>query len=89
MKIPNNPAKAYLAGQKVGHKNTTMLVATVLRDKIGFHVREETEDERDTMSIKYFWDCRDELADEVRSGRIKLKDIEQMLMDEENMRITE
>ena len=66
-----------------------MLVAAVLRDKMGFHVREETGDERDTMSIKYFWDCCDELADEVRSGRIKLKDIEQMLMEEEQMRITE
>lgn len=89
MNIPNNPAKAYLAGQKIGHKNTMMLVATVLRDKMGFHVREETEDERDAMSIKYFWDCCDELADEVRNGRIKLKDIEQMLMEEEQMRITE
>lgn len=89
MNIPNNPAKAYLLGQKVGHKNAMTLAITVLRDKFGFHVKEETEDSRDTMSLQYFWDCCNEIADEIKKGRVTIKDINEVLLDEAKVKITE
>lgn len=73
--IPNNPAKAYEVGRLDGTKQCMDNVSCVLLDKCGFHVREETADSHDTMSIEYLQKCLVELVDAKNSGYVTKKDI--------------
>lgn len=82
--LPNNPMQAYLLGQRHGTQKTMGSVAMVLTDKFGFHVKENTADERDLKSVEYLYNCIVELTTEVNEGRITHKDIKQVLAEEHN-----
>lgn len=73
--VPNNPAKAYELGRLDGTKQCMDNVSCVLLDKCGFHMREETADSHDTMSIEYLQKCLVELVDAKNSGYVTKKDI--------------
>lgn len=73
--VPNNPAKAYELGRLDGTKQCMDNVSCVLLDKFGFHVREETADEHDTMSIEYLQKCLVKLVNAKNSGYVTKKDI--------------
>lgn len=83
-KIPNNPMQAYMTGKLHGTRETMGSVAMILCDKFGWHIREQTEDEHDQQSIAYLYDCIVELTNEINSGRIKHKDISEVLAEEHN-----
>ena len=85
MKIPNNPQQAYLMGKRHGTQENMDLVAMALTDKCGFHVREETEDCRDTKSVAYLYEQLEYYAAEINAGRIKRKDIKKMLAEEQSL----
>lgn len=80
--MPNNPMQAYLLGQRHGNQQALGSVAMVLFDKFGWHGKERTEDERDQQSIAYLYDCIIDLTKEINSGRIKHKDIKEVLAEE-------
>lgn len=80
--VPNNPAKAYELGRLDGTKQCMDNVSCVLLDKCGFHVREETADERDTKSLEYLQQCLVELVESKNNGYIKMADIEKALRGE-------
>lgn len=69
-------------GKIQGTKENMDVVAMVLLDKFGFHIQEETEDEHDTKSLTYLYNCIVELVQEVNEGRIRRRHIEDMLSEE-------
>lgn len=69
-------------GKIQGTKENMDVVAMVLLDKFGFHIQEETEDEHDTKSLTYLYNCIVELVQEVNDGRIRRRHIEDMLSEE-------
>ena len=73
--LPNNPKQAYMLGKLHGTQDTMGNVAMVLLDKCGWHIKEQTADAHDTMSISYLYECIVALAEEINAGRIKRKDI--------------
>lgn len=79
-KIPNNPYQAYLMGKRHGMQDNMDLVAVCLLDKCGFHAK--SEDVTDRQSIEYLYGQLTEYAAEINSGRIKRRDIKEMLCDE-------
>lgn len=81
-KIPNNPARAYMLGKLHGTQENMGNVAMVLCDKFGWHIEEKTDDEHDAQSIQRLYNCLVELAEEINSGRIKHKDIADVLAEE-------
>lgn len=83
-KIPNNPMQAFLLGRRTGAQETMSNVAHVLTDKFGWHIKEETEESRDTKSIQYLYDCLVDLKEKIDSGRITYKDIKEVLATEHN-----
>lgn len=80
--IPNNPAKAYEVGRLDGTKKCMDNVSCTLLDKFGFHVADESEDERDTKSLAYLQQCLVELVEARNKGYIKASDIEKALRGE-------
>ena len=58
------------------------MIGMVLLDKFGWHVREETEDARDTMSLAYLFECLKELADAINNGYVRRKHIRDTLAEE-------
>ena len=48
-------------------------------------LKEQTADVHDTMSISYLYECIVALAEEINDGRIKRKDIKQVLAEEHNV----
>lgn len=83
-KIPNNPTKAYMLGKLHGTQENMGSTAMVLCDKFGWHIKEQTVDEHDTQSIQYLYDCLVELTEEINAGRIRHKDIKEVLAEEYN-----
>jgi hypothetical protein len=83
--LPNNPKQAYMLGKLHGTQDTMGNVAMVLLDKCGWHIKEQTADAHDTMSISYLYECIVALAEEINDGRIKRKDIKQVLAEEHNV----
>lgn len=69
-------------GKIQGTKENMDMVAMVLLDKFGFHIQEETADERDTKSLSYLYNCIVELVREVNEGRIRRRHIADMLSEE-------
>lgn len=57
----------------------------VVLDKCGWHIKEQAADAHDTMSISYLYECIVALAEEINDGRIKRKDIKQVLAEEHNV----
>lgn len=83
--LHNNPKQAYMLGKLHGTQDTMGNVAMVLLDKCGWHIKEQTADVHDTMSISYLYECIVALAEEINDGRIKRKDIKQVLAEEHNV----
>ena len=82
--IPNNPAKAFLAGQRKGTRDTLSMVVMALTDKHGWVL--DDDNRRDT--IKRLAGEVESLAAEIRAGRIKLRDIDGVLREELGVEIT-
>lgn len=78
--IPNNPMKAYMLGKRHGAQETMDLVAMTLIDKCGFHAKREVPD--DTQSIDFLYRQIVSYATEINEGRIKRKEIKDMLAEE-------
>ena len=71
-----------MKGKLQGTRENMDMVAMVLLDKFGWHINEETPDNRDTESLRYFYDCVVETTKEINEGRIKRRHIKEMLADE-------
>lgn len=82
--IPNDPAKAFTAGQRKGTRDTLSMVVMALTDKHGWTL--DDPDRNDT--IKRLAGEVESLAAEIRAGRIKLRDIDGVLRDELGVEIT-
>lgn len=82
--IPNDPAKAFTAGQRKGTRDTLSMVVMALTDKHGWTL--DDPDRNDT--IKRLAAEVESLAAEIRAGRIKLRDIDGVLRDELGVEIT-
>ena len=65
------------------------MIGMVLQDKFGWHVREETQDSHDTMSLEYLFKCLVELTNEINNGYVKRKDIRKTLSDEYKVAFTD
>lgn len=78
--IPNNPMKAFLLGKRQGTKDNMDMVAMTLIDKCCFHVKREVPD--DTQSIDFLYRQLVSYAAEINEGRIKRKEIKDMLAEE-------
>ena len=71
--------RIFMSGKRRGAQETMDMVAMVLQDKFGFHVRDGG---RDTMSIEYLYHCIEDLAAAINSGYIKRQDIKHTLAEE-------
>ena len=78
-----------MKGKLQGTRENMDMIGMVLQDKFGWHVREETEDERDTMSLEYLFKCLVELTNEINNGYVKRKDIRKTLSEEYKVAFTE
>lgn len=83
MKLPNNPQKAYLLGKRHGTQDNMDLVAMALIDKAGWSVK--SDDPADRCNISWLYDQLLYYAEEINSGRIKRRDVKEMLQDESNL----
>ena len=71
-----------MKGKLLGTQENMDMVGMVLLDKFGWHVHEETEDVRDTMSLAYLFECLKELADAINNGYVRRKHIRDTLAEE-------
>ena len=78
-----------MKGKLQGTRENMDMIGMVLQDKFGWHVREETEDGHDTMSLEYLFKCLVELTQEINNGYVKRKDIRKTLADEYKVAFTE
>ena len=78
-----------MKGKLQGTRENMDMIGMVLQDKFGWHVREETDDEHDTMSLEYLFKCLVELTQEINNGYVKRKDIRQTLSEEYKVAFTE
>lgn len=78
-----------MKGKLQGTRENMDMIGMVLQDKFGWHVREETEDGHDTMSLEYLFNCLVELTQEINNGYVKRKDIRKTLADEYKVAFTE
>lgn len=78
-----------MKGKLQGTRENMDMVGMVLQDKFGWHVREETPDGHDTMSLEYLFNCLVELTQEINNGYINRKDIRKTLSEEYKVAFTE
>ena len=78
-----------MKGKLQGTRENMDMIGMVLQDKFGWHVREETEDKHDTMSLEYLFNCLVELTNEINNGYVKRKDIRKTLAEEYKVAFTE
>lgn len=78
-----------MKGKLQGTRENMDMIGMVLQDKFGWHVREETPDGHDTMSLEYLFNCLVELTQEINNGYVKRKDIRQTLSEEYKVAFTE
>ena len=78
-----------MKGKLQGTRDNMDMIGMVLQDKFGWHVREETEDGHDTMSLEYLFNCLVELTNEINNGYVKRKDIRKTLSEEYKVAFTE
>lgn len=71
--------RIFMVGKRRGAQETMDMVAMVLQDKFGFHVRDGG---RDTQSIEYLYRCMEELAAAINNGYVKRRDIKRTLAEE-------
>lgn len=85
--VPNNPMQAYITGKRDGTKENMDMIAMALIDKAGWH--RSSEDSEDRQSIEWLFNQLVYYAEEINSGRIKRRDIKEMLAEEQNMRFVD
>lgn len=78
-----------MKGKLQGTRENMDMIGMVLQDKFGWHVREETPDGHDTMSLEYLFNCLVELTQEINNGYVKRKDIRQTLSEEYKVAFTD
>ena len=78
-----------MKGKLQGTRENMDMIGMVLQDKFSWHVREETPDGHDTMSLEYLFNCIVELTQEINNGYVKRKDIRKTLADEYKVAFTE
>ena len=78
-----------MKGKLQGTRENMDMIGMVLQDKFGWHVREETPDGHDTMSLEYLFNCLVELTQEINNGYVKRKDIRKTLSEEYKVAFTE
>ena len=78
-----------MKGKLQGTRENMVMIGMVLQDKFGWHVREETPDGHDTMSLEYLFNCLVELTQEINNGYVKRRDIRKTLADEYKVAFTE
>ena len=78
-----------MKGKLQGTRENMDMIGMVLQDKFGWHVREETTDSHDTMSLEYLFKCLVELTNEINNGYVKRKDIRKTLSDEYKVAFTD
>ena len=78
-----------MKGKLQGTRENMDMIGMVLQDKFGWHVREETPDGHDTMSLEYLFNCIVELTQEINNGYVKRRDIRKTLADEYKVAFTE
>ena len=78
-----------MKGKLQGTRENMDMIGMVLQDKFGWHVREETPDGHDTMSLEYLFKCLVELTNEINNGYVKRKDIRKTLAEEYKVVFTE
>lgn len=71
-----------MKGKLIGTQENMDMIGMVLTDKFGWHVHEETEDARDTMSLAYLFECLKELTDAINNGYVRRKHIRDTLAEE-------
>lgn len=71
-----------MQGKLQGTRECMDMVAMALLDKCGWHIREETPDSRDTLSIAYLYECLTQITQEINDGRIRRRHIKDMLAEE-------
>lgn len=71
-----------MKGKLIGTQQNMDMIGMVLMDKFGWHVREETADGHDTMSLEYLQDCLKELAAAINNGYVRRKHIRDTLAEE-------
>jgi hypothetical protein len=86
-KIPNNPMQAYMMGKRDGTKENMDMIAMALLDKLAWHVLQENPEDKN--SIEWLFNQLIYYAEEINSGRIKRRDIKDVLLDEQNMRFVD
>lgn len=69
-------------GRLQGIMENMDMIGMVLLDKFGWHVREETEDGHDTMSLEYLFNCLTELTEAINNGYVRRKHIRDTLAEE-------
>lgn len=74
--------RIFMDGKRRGTQECMDMVAMVLMDKCGWHVKGETPDSRDTQSIAYLYECLTQIAQEINEGRIRRRHIKDMLKEE-------
>lgn len=80
--------KLIMKGKLQGTRENMDMIGMVLQDKFGWHVREETADGHDTMSLEYLFNCLVELTDAINNGYVKRKDIKKTLAEEYKVEYT-
>ena len=78
-----------MKGKLQGTRENMDMIGMVLQDKFGWHVREETPDGHDTMSLEYLFNCLVELTQEINNGYVKRRDIRKTLAEEYKVAFTE
>lgn len=78
----NRDDRIFMQGKLQGTRECMDMVAMALLDKCGWHIREETPDSRDTLSIAYLYECLMQITQEINDGRIRRRHIKDMLAEE-------
>ena len=78
-----------MKGKLQGTRENMDMIGMVLQDKFGWHVREETPDGHDTLSLEYLFNCLVELTQEINNGYVKRRDIRKTLSEEYKVAFTE
>lgn len=71
-----------MKGKLLGTQQNMDMIGMVLMDKFGWHVREETADGHDTMSLEYLFNCLTELTEAINNGYVRRKHIRDTLAEE-------
>lgn len=87
LNIPNNPLQAYMTGKRHGAQETMDKTAMALLDKAGWHVKSEGPEDRN--SIEWLYGQLEYYTEEISTGRIKRRDIKEVLREESKLEFSD